>query len=290
MTSLNLFKTLNFDLFHWVRLLEKNPTQRKSSATSKHSGGVALVGAGPGDPDLMTRKGWKLLISAQVIVYDALVSQELLDEIPAPIRRIYVGKRKGRHSRSQQDINQLLVELAQQGLQVVRLKGGDPLIFGRVTEEIEALKLAGIQWQLVPGITAAAGCAAQAGFSLTERRIAPSLRLVTAHSCDERPIDWAKLACRDETLVFYMGLSKVEEISQQLLHHGLPEDWPVLFVEKGTLKDQRQYLTNLKDMAACAQDTGLQAPALIYVGQVVRQLLTTPQTSRDSLVNQPAPE
>lgn len=272
MASLNLFKPLNFDFFHWNSLLEKTSAPTNQIAKPKRLGEVALVGAGPGDPDLITRKGWKLLLSAEVIVYDALVSQELLDEIPSTSRKIYVGKRKGQHSRSQQEINQLLVELAQQGLQVVRLKGGDPLIFGRLTEEVDTLKQAGIQWQLVPGITAAAGCAAQAGFSLTERRIAPSLRLVTAHSCDDRPINWAELARRDETLVFYMGLSKVDEISQQLRRHGLPEDWPVLFVEKGTLKDQRQFLTNLKAMPDCARQAGLQAPTLIYVGQVVRQL------------------
>jgi len=271
MASLNLFKPLNLDFFQWNCLLEKASVLSNQPAKQKRQGEVALVGAGPGDPDLITRKGWKLLLSAEVIVYDALVSQELLDEIPPTIRKIYVGKRKGQHSRSQQEINQLLVELAQQGLQVVRLKGGDPLIFGRLTEEVDTLKQAGIQWQLVPGITAAAGCAAQAGFSLTERRIAPSLRLVTAHSCDDRPINWAELARRDETLVFYMGLSKVDEISQQLIRHGLPEDWPVLFVEKGTFKDQRQYLTTLGNMQRCAQTEEIQTPALIFIGQVVRQ-------------------
>lgn len=271
MASLNLFKPLNLDFFHWSSLLEKATSTNDSTVKQKQLGEVALVGAGPGDPDLITRKGWKLLLNAEVIVYDALVSQELLDEIPSSIRKIYVGKRKGQHSKSQPEINQLLVELAQQGLQVVRLKGGDPLIFGRLTEEVEALKQADIQWQLVPGITAAAGCAAQAGFSLTERKIAPSLRLITAHSCDERPINWAELARRDETLVFYMGLSKVAEISRQLIQHGLPEDWPVLFVEKGTLKDQRQYLTTLADMQQCALNEFIQAPALIFIGQVVNQ-------------------
>lgn len=284
MTSLNLFKPLSLNFFHWGGRLQKNVHSENPGMASRRQGEVALVGAGPGDPDLITRKGWKLLLSADVLVYDALVSQELLNELPASLRKIYVGKRKGQHSRSQAEINQLLVELARQGLQVVRLKGGDPLIFGRLTEEVETLKQAGIQWQLVPGITAAAGCAAQAGFSLTERKIAPSLRLVTAHTCDDRPINWSELARRNETLVFYMGLSKVEEISQQLLANGLPEDWPVLFVEKGTLKEQRHYLTNLKDMVTCARTAQLQAPSLIYVGQVVRQLEGVTNEQLESLV------
>lgn len=231
-------------------------------------GQVALVGAGPGDPELITRKGWQRILEADILVYDALVSQELLDEIPAYIKRIYVGKRKGHHSMSQHDINQLLVELGQQGLKVVRLKGGDPLIFGRVTEEIQALQAADIPYTIIPGITAAAGCAARFGFSLTERGIAPRLRLITAHFCDDRDINWADLAKTDETLVFYMGLSKVSTISQELQKHGLPAHWPVLFVENGTHKNERMIKSTLAEMTECVTSMALQSPTLIYIGQV----------------------
>ncbi|SFX31866.1 uroporphyrinogen-III C-methyltransferase [Marinospirillum alkaliphilum] len=238
-------------------------------------GSLALVGAGPGDPELITRKGWRLLMDADVVVYDALVSDALLQELPATARRLYVGKRKGQHSMPQPVICQLLVDLARQGLQVVRLKGGDPLIFGRLTEETTALSQAGIPWQIVPGITAAAGCAAHCGFSLTERGKAPRLRLITAQSCDDRPIDWADLARKDETLVFYMGLAQVEMISKQLQYHGLPADWPVLLVEKGTQPEHRQIRCCLGDMLATVQEQQLQTPTLIYVGQVVAEVVSS---------------
>ncbi|MBT00229.1 MAG: uroporphyrinogen-III C-methyltransferase [Oceanospirillaceae bacterium] len=233
-------------------------------------GHVSLIGAGPGDPELITRKGWRLLLAADVIVYDALVSDLLMEEIPAHIRRIYVGKRKGAHSASQEQICRLLVSLAQQGLNVARLKGGDPLVFGRLTEELAALKVAGIAFDLVPGITAAAGCAASCGIPLTERVTAPRLRMVTAHSCDDRPIDWADLARRDETLVFYMGLSMAPTISQQLQQHGLPADWPVLLVERGTQPDQRSIPTRLDQMAQEAKRHNLSGPTLILVGMVTQ--------------------
>lgn len=237
--------------------------------THEQSGSVALVGAGPGDPELITRKGWRLILQADVLIYDALVSDELLAEIPNSIPRIYVGKRKGQHSMSQDAICDLLIEQARLGKQVVRLKGGDPLIFGRVTEEIQALQYAGIAFSLVPGITAAAGCAASCHFSLTERNIAASVRFVTAHTCDDRETPWADLARRDETLVFYMGLSKASRISQELQRHGLPADWPVLLVERGTQRDQRSIRTDLAHLVQTIKQHRVEAPALIFVGQVV---------------------
>lgn len=253
--------------------------------TEKPTGQVALVGAGPGDPELITRKAWRLLEAADVVVYDALVSDELMAELPATTRRIYVGKRKGQHSMPQQAICQLLVDLARQGLQVVRLKGGDPLIFGRLTEEITALDQAGIGWQIIPGITAAAGCAAQCGFSLTERGKAPRLRLITAHSCDDRPINWADLAHQDETLVFYMGLSMAATISAELQHHGLPADWPVLLVERGTHQDQRQLRCTLADMPLRVIKEQFKSPTLIYVGQVVAEVASS-QVQQQILLKQ----
>ncbi len=232
-------------------------------------GQVDLVGAGPGDPDLITRKGWKALLEADVVVYDALVSDALMDEIPGHIERIYVGKRKGAHSASQDEICQLLVDLAQQGKRVVRLKGGDPLVFGRLTEEMDALRQHCIPFTLVPGITAAAGCAASCKIPLTEREKAPRLRLITAHSCDNRPIDWADLAREDETLVFYMGLSMADTISTELQRHGLPSGWPVLLVERGTHEDQRAVRAELGSMSRQIGEHKLKTPTLILVGKVV---------------------
>lgn len=241
-------------------------------------GRVDLVGAGPGDPELITRKGWKALLQADVIVYDALVSPALLNEIPAIIRRIHVGKQKGRHSVSQPQICALLVELARAGQRVVRLKGGDPLVFGRLTEEMDALKAAGIPFTIVPGITAAAGCAASCQLPLTERGIAPRLRLITAHSCDDRPIDWADLARDDETLVFYMGLSMAATISTRLQQQGLPGDWPVLLVERGTHADQRAIRASLADMCTLIEHHALKSPTLILIGRVVEHYQALPVT------------
>lgn len=248
---------------------------RPAAPEYARQGRVQLVGAGPGDPDLITRKGWKALLQADVIVYDALVSKELMQEIPASIRRIYVGKQKGHHSVSQEQICCMLVELAREGLQVVRLKGGDPLVFGRLTEEMDALRTNNIPFSITPGITAAAGCAASCGLPLTERVAAPRLRLITAYSCNERPIDWSDLARRDETLVFYMGLSMAETISAGLQRHGLPSNWPVLLVERGTHADQRALRTNLGEMGTTIEQHALKSPTLIIVGKVVEHYMET---------------
>ncbi len=255
--------------------------QRPAATTAKgrsQQGRVDLVGAGPGDPELITRKGWKALLQADVIVYDALVSDELMAEIPTSIRRLYVGKQKGQHSVSQPQICSMLVQLAREGQRVVRLKGGDPLVFGRLTEEMDALRAAQIPFSIVPGITAAAGCAASCKLPLTERVTAPRLRLITAHSCDDRPIDWADLARRDETLVFYMGLSMAETISTELQQHGLPADWPVLLVERGTHADQRALRTDLAQMSTTIEQHALKSPTLILVGKVVEQYQRLPET------------
>lgn len=245
-------------------------TVDRMASSARRCGCVALVGAGPGDPELLTRKAWRLLQEADVVVYDALVSAAVMAEIPAQVKRLYVGKRKNQHSMAQSAISELLVQLAQQGQRVVRLKGGDPLVFGRLGEELAALKQAGISVTLVPGITAAAGCAAQCGFPLTERQQAPRLRFVSAHSSDGSPLDWADLARRDETLVFYMGLSMADTISTNLQRHGLPADWPVLVVENGTLPEERRFATTLAQLPAVITVNRVTSPALIYVSQVVR--------------------
>jgi len=238
---------------------------------SNRSGRVDLVGAGPGDPELLTRKAWRLMLEADVIVYDALVSQAMLAELPTSIRQIYVGKRAGQHSSSQTEICTLIVHLAKQGHKVVRLKGGDPLVFGRLGEELDALLTADIPYSVVPGITSASGTAANLGFSLTEREIAPRLRLVTAQFSQERAHNWQELAQSGETLVFYMGLSKVTEISAGLQDAGLPSDHPVLLVENGTLPEQRAIKTSLAQMAQAVHTHQLKAPTLIYIGEVVNQ-------------------
>lgn len=218
-----------------------------------------------------------------MVVHDALVSDALLTEIPTHIHRLYVGKRKGQHSLSQIEICQMLIALAQAGKRVVRLKGGDPLVFGRLQEELDALQAANIPFTIVPGITAAAGCAASCGFPLTERQLAPRLRLITAHSCENREPDWASLAQRDETLVFYMGVSSATRISEQLQHYGLPANWPALVVENGTLPQQRNHPTTLGQLATTIRRHQISTPALIYIGQVVRQ--QTAATNQNSAEN-----
>lgn len=241
------------------------------------AGAVALVGAGPGAADLLTLRALKLIQQAGAVVYDRLVSEEVLTLIPPDCPRFDVGKSRGRHSVSQAEIGALLVQLAQQGLKVVRLKGGDPAIFGRLAEELDALDNAGIRWQIVPGISAASGCAAATGIPLTERGIAQQLRFISAVDKDcNTTQDWASLARPGQTLVFYMGLSALSEISQQLIAHGLAPDWPLLLVENGSRPAQRQLLTTLAEAATAAQHMALQSPCLILVGEVVlrqRQLV-----------------
>jgi uroporphyrin-III C-methyltransferase len=246
------------------------------------AGAVALVGAGPGAADLLTLRALKLIQQAGAVVYDRLVSEEVLTLIPPDCPRFDVGKSRGRHSVSQAEIGALLVQLAQQGLKVVRLKGGDPAIFGRLAEELDALDNAGIRWQIVPGISAASGCAAATGIPLTERGIAQQLRFISAVDKDcNTTQDWASLARPGQTLVFYMGLSALSEISQQLIAHGLAPDWPLLLVENGSRPAQRQLLTTLAEAATAAQHMALQSPCLILVGEVVlRQRQLVPLMAR----------
>ena len=235
-------------------------------------GEVALVGAGPGAADLLTLRALTFIQQADAVVYDRLVSEEVLALIPADCQRFDVGKSRGHHSVSQAEIGALLVRLALQGLNVVRLKGGDPAIFGRLAEELDALDAAAVSWQIVPGISAASACAAATGIPLTERGIAQQLRFISAvdKNCSTAQ-DWASLAKPGQTLVFYMGLTALTEISQQLIAHGLPADWPLLLVENGSRPGQRHLLTTLADAAAEAQVMALQSPCLILVGEVARR-------------------
>lgn len=233
-------------------------------------GKVFLVGAGPGDPELLTLKADRLLQSADVVVFDNLVGSAILERIPARTRKIYAGKESGRHSMPQAEINRLLVSLAGEGLQVVRLKGGDPFIFGRGGEEIEELVAAGIGFEVVPGITAAAGVAAYVGFPLTHREHAQTLVFTTGHLRDgSLDLDWPALARLQQTVVIYMGLAALPEICRRLVDHGLPPDTPAAVVQQASTAEQREVIAPLAGLPDAVTAAALQSPALIVIGSVV---------------------
>jgi uroporphyrin-III C-methyltransferase/precorrin-2 dehydrogenase/sirohydrochlorin ferrochelatase len=237
---------------------------------ARAAGEVTLVGAGPGDPELLTLKALRALQDADVILHDRLVLPEVLDLARRDAARICVGKSSGGKSTTQAAINDLLIEHARQGRRVVRLKGGDPFVFGRGGEELEALARAGINFSVVPGITAAAGCAAYAGIPLTHREYAHSVSFVTGHAGDgDGEPDWRALAKAGTTAVFYMGLARLDRIVSRLLEHGAPASRPAAIVAQGTTANQRVLtatLATIRDMAAAAD---LEPPALLVVGEVV---------------------
>ncbi|HSH57007.1 MAG TPA: uroporphyrinogen-III C-methyltransferase [Halomonas sp.] len=234
------------------------------------AGRVSLVGAGPGDPELLTIKALRRLEAAEVILHDRLVSAEVLAMANPLARRLYVGKARSEHSLPQAGINQALVEWARQGKRVVRLKGGDPFIFGRGGEELESLAAAGIDFEVIPGITAASGCAAYAGIPLTHRDHAQSVRFITGHlKSGSAELDWPALASPGQTLVFYMGLHSLPEICYQLVAYGLPEETPVALIEQGSTARQRVHRGSLAGLPEVFAAGGLQPPTLIIVGGVV---------------------
>ena len=231
-------------------------------------GSVTLVGAGPGDAGLLTLSGLQQLQQADVVVYDRLVSQEVLALVRRDAERIFVGKEAGRHCVPQQAINQLLLEQAQLGKQVVRLKGGDPFIFGRGGEELETLAEAGIPFSVVPGITAASGCAAYSGIPLTHRDHAQRVQFITGHDKEGNIAqEWAALAAPRQTLVFYMGLAHAARIQDELQTHGMPGHTPVALVEQGTQLSQRVVRGELQQLAELARQ--VKSPSLIIIGSVV---------------------
>ncbi|CAI8703970.1 uroporphyrinogen-III C-methyltransferase [Pseudomonas donghuensis] len=234
-------------------------------------GEVALVGAGPGDPRLLTLRAWSLLMQADAVVYDRLISGELLALIPTACSRHYVGKISGYHSLPQAQINQLLVDLAARGQRVVRLKGGDPFIFGRGAEELDHLLQHGIDCQVVPGITAAAGCSAYAGIPLTHRDLVNSCRFITGHlqHDGELNLPWHNLADSSQTLVFYMGLSNLRLIAEQLIGAGLAADTPAALISRGTCADQQVLRGSLAQLPMLARQCPAATPTLTVIGQVV---------------------
>ena len=239
----------------------------------KPAGFVYLVGAGPGDPDLLTVKALRLLRAAEVVIHDRLVSEAILAELPASALRLSVGKATGHHSVPQDEINALIVRYARDGHRVIRLKGGDPFIFGRGGEEADALAAAGIAFEVVPGITAAVGCAAAAGIALTHRDVAQSVRLVTGHLGDDRglELDWERLADPACTLVVYMGVATAGRMAQGLITAGLAADTAVAVVENGTTGGQRTLFGRLATLEADMAAWEVRPPALVIIGKVVEQ-------------------
>lgn len=232
-------------------------------------GEVALVGAGPGDAELLTVKALSYLQQADVVLYDYLVSDDIMALVPSDTILVCVGKRAGHHSVPQEKTNQLLVDFAKQGHRVVRIKGGDPFMFGRGGEELEVLFEAGIKFQVIPGITAAAGATAYAGIPLTHRDYAQSALFVTGHvKAENDEMEWSTLARGNQTLVIYMGLMKSSYIQQQLLEHGRAADTPIAIIERGTQATQKVFKGDLASLAQLAANA--ESPALIVIGEVVR--------------------
>jgi uroporphyrin-III C-methyltransferase len=245
---------------------------------------VTLVGAGPGDPDLLTLKAARALKTARLVLYDHLVSPGVLDLLPADADRVYVGKESACHTLPQESIIELMIRLAKSGRPVLRLKGGDGYIFGRGGEEAQALAAAGVPFTVVPGLTAAQGAAASVGIPLTHRDHACSLVLATGHMRENRQLDmdWTMLARPRQTVVLYMGINNLPEICTQLIAHGLPENTPAALVERATQPEERCITGTLADLPALARQHGVKPPALIMVGAVVAlraELMPAPRAS-----------
>lgn len=261
---------------HFQRLTESHQVEQAEQFLAQELqqanpiiGEVSLVGAGPGDAGLLTLKGLQSIQQADVVLYDALVSEAVLELVRRDADKVFVGKRAGKHSVKQEDTNQLLVKYAKQGKRVVRLKGGDPFVFGRGGEELEVLKQAGIPFAVVPGITAALGATAYAGIPLTHRNHAQTAMFITGHlKSNNHQLKWETLAQGNQTLVVYMGTIKAQELAEALQKHGKPADTPVAIISNGTLPQQKVQIGVLSELAEMAENA--ETPALIVIGEVVK--------------------
>jgi len=232
---------------------------------------VYLVGTGPGDPELLTVKALRLLQNADVVIYDRLVSAAILEQIPSGVSQIYVGKKTGNHTLPQDEINQLLINVAEGKRTIVRLKGGDPFVFGRGSEEALVLAKHGIEFEVVPGITAASACTTYAGIPLTHRGLAQGVQIVTGHSQKDLPLelDWNALADANKTIVIYMGLANIDLITHELIAAGLPIDTPAAAIQNGTTARQQRVLSTLSRLAVDSKEANIQAPVIFVIGKVV---------------------
>ena len=232
---------------------------------------VYLVGTGPGDPELLTVKALRLLQNADVVIYDRLVSEAILEQIPSGVSRIYVGKKTGNHTLPQDEINQLLINVSESKRTIVRLKGGDPFVFGRGSEEALLLARNGIEFEVVPGITAASACTTYAGIPLTHRGLAQGVQIVTGHSQADKPLDldWNALADVNKTIVIYMGLANIDLITHELIAAGLSIETPAAAIQNGTTAQQQRVLSTLSMLAQDSKKANIQAPVIFVIGKVV---------------------
>lgn len=272
----NLHLTPNKQRSNWINH-ESITKKFERRRTRGENGEVYLIGAGPGDAELLTLKAYRLIQQTDVVMFDWLVNPDIINMIPRHVERIFVGKKCGQHSMQQADICQLMVEVAQTGKNIVRLKGGDPAIFARAAEECEILAQHQIDFAIVPGITAASGASAYAGIPLTHRECAQSVRFITAHlkSASDEP-NWRALvagasACHGETLVFYMGLKRIGTIMQRLEKHGLPSNTAVAVIDQATTTQQQVCVGTLDNIAQRVSSENFQGPAVTIVGEVVNK-------------------